>query len=83
MGEGLTHGFVEHRMPGHVAQQRGPGPDDLGAVGLEQPSDAGQPLLLQPNQLAHGIGHLRESRNVHDLQCQGETAGMMVRAGGM
>lgn len=51
MEEGLTHGFVEHRMPGHVAQQRGPGPDDLRAVGLEQPSDAGQPLLLQPNQL--------------------------------
>lgn len=45
-------------MPGHVAEQGGPGAHDLGAVGLEQAGDAGQPLLLQPDQLAHGIGHL-------------------------
>lgn len=72
-GEGLTHGFVEHRMPGHVAEQRGAGAHDLGAAGLQQPRDAGQPLLLQPDHLAHGIGHLRDNTGAHGYSARGNS----------
>lgn len=68
-------------MPGHVAQQRSPRPDNFRAVGLEEPCYARQTFFLQTNQLAHCVGHLGGRTEMsHDFYSQENTTGMMYGA---
>lgn len=72
---------MENRMPGHVAQQRSPRPDNFRAVGLEEPCYARQTFFLQTNQLTHCIGHLGDRTEMsHDFYSQEDTTGMMYGA---